>query len=439
MAFSVKLKINTQRIDANNYAALFFQVLIDSKKTTVKLDLRWSVQHFNEEKEEIFARNKKDNDLNDYQIIIQMKRSEINEIFKYYRLSNKPLDIPTFEAEILNAKSRTDFIQFFKNEINTRFDGGTIGKQTKKNNGSSLKMLERFKPSIAFRDISKKTVEDYQKFITRQTTPTGKHYRINTIAKFLSDFKAYLTYAKEASIIFDNPFENIKITTTEGSITFLKKNELLKIWDYYYSTNIKENHKIILRHFLFGCLTGLRHSDLERITWREIKQGNELEFEPYKTRKLQKTVNVPLCQPAKDLIETIKGNLFRVYVLQKSNSLLKEVAAICGIFKNLTTHVARHTFATQFLENGGQLQVLKELMGHTKIETTMIYVHVTNEHKHRQILLLDNIFISADKKKTPLENDSRGEYKSLKFALQNSRNVSQRSNSIRCNPCIMVN
>lgn len=392
MAFSVKLKINTQRQDKDGIAALFFQVLINSKKTTVSLDLAWDVRFFDDEKGILIARKKKDLDIDDYQMLIDMKRNEINEVFKFYRLANKPLTIEIFKAEIDNVKSRLDFIEFWKKKIQSRFDEQLISKQTQKNNNSSLKMLLNFKKSLLFKDINKKTIEDFRNFIRRQTSPTGKHYRINTIAKYLSDLKTYLEFARQEGIVFENPFQDIQIQTAKGSIIYLNHAELIKLWEYFGDKTIPENHKIVLRPFLFACFCGLRHSDLERITWREIRQNSELEFEPYKTRDLQKSINVPLCQQARKLIESEKGNLFRVYTNQKANTILKVIATNCQIFKNLTTHVARHTFATQFLEAGGKLEVLKELLGHTKIETTMIYVHVTAEQKRKQINLLDNLF-----------------------------------------------
>ncbi|MCU0336413.1 MAG: site-specific integrase [Sediminibacterium sp.] len=392
MAFSVKLKINTQRQDKNGEAALFFQVLINSKKTTVALDLSWDVRFFDEEKGILLARSKKDADIDDYQMLIDMKRNDINEVFKFYRLANKILTIEVFKAEINNVKSRLDFIEFWRKKIQSRFDEQLISRQTMKNNNSSLKMLLNFRQSLLFKDINKKTIEDFRNFIRRQISPTGKHYRINTIAKYLSDLKTYLEFAKQEGIVFENPFTDIQIQTAKGSIVYLNYDELMRLWKYFQDSTIPENHQIVLRPFLFACLSGLRHSDLERITWREIRQNNELQFEPYKTRELQKSINVPLCGKARELIQTKSGKLFKVYSNQKANEILKKIASNCQIFKNLTTHVARHTFATQFLESGGKLEVLKELLGHTKIETTMIYVHVTDEQKRKQINLLDKLF-----------------------------------------------
>lgn len=391
MKFSVKLKINRQRVSRNNEASLFFQVLIDDTKTTIPLDLKWNIQYFDDACSMILPISKKDVNFNDYKLLIEVKRNEINEVFKYYRLADKTLTAEILKNELKNMKSREDFIVFFKSMINNRFEKGLISEQTRKNNNSSLKMLERFQSEIRFKDINQDLIMNYQIFIKRQKSPTGKSYRINTVAKYLTDMKCYLAFARNEGIVFDDPFKGRTIATSKGSIVSLDSNEVKALWEYFNSNNISETHKTVLRPFLFSCFTGLRHSDLERVSHKNVKKNKDLEFEPYKTRELQKQVVVPLCEKAFELIQNQKGELFRVYSNQKANERLKEIADNCNICKNISTHVARHTFATQFLEQGGKLEVLKELLGHSKIETTMVYVHVTLEHKRAQIGLMDNI------------------------------------------------
>lgn len=391
MKFSVKLKINKQRINKNQVASLYFQVIIGELVTTIPVNLKWSALHFDKTSEMITPTSKSDVDYHDYKLIIEVKRNEIIEVIKFYRLANKPLTIDILKDELKNMKSREDFILFFRTMINKRFEKGLILEQTRKNNNSSLKMLERFQSEIKFKDINQDLITNYQIFIKRQKSPTGKSYRINTVAKYLTDMKCYLAFARHEGIVFDDPFEGKTIVTSKGSIVYLDRNEIKALWDYFSSDHISEPHKIVLRPFLFACFTGLRHSDLERVTHKNVKKNKDLEFEPYKTRELQKQVVVPLCKKAFELIQNQKGELFRVYSNQKANERLKEIADNCNIYKNISTHVARHTFATQFLEQGGKLEVLKELLGHSKIETTMVYVHVTLEQKRNQINLMNNI------------------------------------------------
>ena len=97
----------------------------------------------------------------------------------------------------------------------------------------------------------------------------------------------------------------------------------------------------------------------------------------------------------KALIE--KDGFFENHITnQAANRTLKDIFKNLSIRKRITFHTSRHTFATQFLINGGQIQNLKEHLGHSKIETTMIYVHIVEKHLNEDISNLDNILKFID-------------------------------------------
>lgn len=96
-------------------------------------------------------------------------------------------------------------------------------------------------------------------------------------------------------------------------------------------------------------------------------------------------MNVPLLDIPKMILEKYKGKLPDGKILpiisnQKLNAYLKEIADVCGVKKNLTFHLARHTFATTvYLCNGGTIEALSKILGHKHISTTQIYAEVTNK------------------------------------------------------------
>lgn len=70
-------------------------------------------------------------------------------------------------------------------------------------------------------------------------------------------------------------------------------------------------------------------------------------------------------------------------------SLLKEIADLCGINKNITFHLARHTFATTTtLAKGVPIETVSKMLGHTNIETTQIYARITNEKIRKDMEVL---------------------------------------------------
>ena len=77
---------------------------------------------------------------------------------------------------------------------------------------------------------------------------------------------------------------------------------------------------------------------------------------------------------------------------QKMNSYLKEIADFCGIKKNLTTHVARHTFATMMLTLGADLYTVSKLLGHTSVRMTQVYAKIINQKKDEAVNLVNGLF-----------------------------------------------
>ena len=83
---------------------------------------------------------------------------------------------------------------------------------------------------------------------------------------------------------------------------------------------------------------------------------------------------------------------------QKLNAYLKEIADVCGIKKNLTFHLARHTFATTTtLAKGVPIETVSKMLGHTNIETTQIYARITNNKISSDMQGLDKKFVGIEK------------------------------------------
>jgi len=143
-----------------------------------------------------------------------------------------------------------------------------------------------------------------------------------------------------------------------------------------------------LRPFLFACYTGLRFSDVATIERSHLQEGRILKPMFKGSEQSPKMVDVPLTRPALEMIAN-GGLPLVIHTDQHINRTLKQVAAAAGIAKRVTFHVARHSFATLFLEAGGSVEVLKELLGHGSLSVTMVYVHVAGERKQSQMAMME--------------------------------------------------
>jgi site-specific recombinase XerD len=202
--------------------------------------------------------------------------------------------------------------------------------------------------------------------------------------KHVKALKKIINLALANGYIKVNPFLNYKIKIKDVERNCLSREELKKIIDKEISIKRLD---IIRDLFIFQCYTGLSFSDLAALTEYNIQK--KLDGSKWIYINRQKTnvkCIIPILQAAEDIINKytesterkVNNLLLPVPSNQKMNAYLKEVAIICGINKNLHSHLARHTFATTVtLENGVSIEAVSNLLGHKKIQTTQIYSKVT--------------------------------------------------------------
>lgn len=145
-----------------------------------------------------------------------------------------------------------------------------------------------------------------------------------------------------------------------------------------------------MRIFLFSCFTGLRYSDIESLSWSNIKD-NTITLE---TKKTSTHVVIPMNDQALALLpEGVKrGKVFSCPDNSSCRKYLLSWAKKNGIDKNISFHTARHTFATLSIQGGVDLFVVSKLLGHHNITTTQIYADLVDSKKHEAVQKLNSIF-----------------------------------------------
>lgn len=184
-----------------------------------------------------------------------------------------------------------------------------------------------------------------------------------------------------------DPYINYKPKTQKVHRVALTKEELNALAEKQITI---ERLKLVKDIFLFSCYTGLAYVDVRKLKRSEIIKGIDGENWIYTNRQKTDTLSrIPLLPPALAIMKayqehpqcTVEDCLLPVMSNQKMNAYLKEISDLCGITKNLTFHIARHTFATTVtLNNGVPIESVAKMMGHTSIKTTQIYAKVM-DHK----------------------------------------------------------
>ena len=249
---------------------------------------------------------------------------------------------------------------------------------------------------IPIREITPIFITDFELYL-RTACKCG----YNTAAKFLLFLKSIIIVARNNGILTKDPFANYKIQMKKVDRGYLTEDEIKIILK---KKMVSERLEHVRDLFIFSCFTGLAYSDVANLREENIRKSFDGKL--WIMTKRQKTntdVNVPLLDIPKMILKKYKGKLPNGKILpvisnQKLNAYLKEIADICGIKKNLTFHLARHTFATTTtLAKGVPIETVSKMLGHTNIETTQIYARITNSKIGNDMQGLDKKFVGIEK------------------------------------------
>lgn len=218
-------------------------------------------------------------------------------------------------------------------------------------------------------------VIDFNSFLTSEYEGCTN----NTSVKYLTYLKKVVNLAVRLGWVPTNPLKGFRPETKPVVRQFLTEDEVRSIEE---KDLRMERLNLVRDIFLFSCYTSISYADVYALTPANI--GTYMDGHQFIKIERQKTLTsatIPLMEKALALIAKYDGHplcadtgrLFPVYANQKCNSYLKEIADLCGIRKNLTFHVARHTFATIALNRGMPLEVLRDILGHKSVKMTEIY------------------------------------------------------------------
>jgi site-specific recombinase XerD len=207
----------------------------------------------------------------------------------------------------------------------------------------------------------------------------------NTTVKYIRNLRKIIRMALSNDYIKLDPFRNIRYSLKEVNRAYLTDSELKLLINKEFSNERLSRIKDI---FLFCCFTGLAFSDVKSLTKENITNG--ISNQRWLRTKRKKTGNpseIPLLQVPFTIIKKyendpiclLKQKLLPVGSNQRMNAYLKEIADLCDIKKNLTTHTARHTFATTVtLTHGVSMEAVSKMLGHSSISTTKQYARIVD-------------------------------------------------------------
>ena len=324
-----------------------------------------------------------------------------------------PVTTETLKSKILGVDDRERMIIPIYQNHNDKIED-LIG------NGYAYGTLERFKISLKHlqefilwkynvSDISITKI-DYA-FITEFEfyLRSIKKCNNNTAVKYVRNFRKIIKICLDNDWFVKDPCGRYEGKMKEVERDFLTEEELSRIYTKRFSS---ERLTLVKDIFIFSCYTGLAYVDVKGLRKDHIAIGIDGEKWIFKNRQKTDTKSkIPVLPIAQEIIEKYsdhpkclnEDSILPILTNQKMNAYLKEIGDLCEITKEITFHMARHTFATSVtLTNGVPIETVSKMLGHKNIQTTQHYAKILDKKVSEDMQVLRNKFSM-----TPIQKEQK--------------------------------
>lgn len=306
------------------------------------------------------------------------------------RLQNK--EIYTLANNILSIR-RADYVQgryrmksdrkgaillldYYSKLMENRYEE----KSNYDNWDAALRHLEKFCPTnFQLKDMSVEFVQNFKKYLDKKAnTKGGTPLSLNTKYSYFNKFKAALRQAYDENYLETNYAKSVKaFDQAESTREYLVQSELQAM------INARCKYPVLKNAFIFSCLTGLRWSDINKLTWSEVREEDSKARIIYRQKKTDGLEYLYISDQARNLLGKRVAQNDRVFKgLKYGAHFNAEILRWCmraGITKHITFHSARHTNAVLLLENGADIYTVSKRLGHREVRTTEIYTKIIDK------------------------------------------------------------
>lgn len=385
--FKVLFFIKKTKLLKNGEASVCMRITVNGARAETNIRKSVEPSLWNQAKECVKGKSRKACDLNTY---LENARIRLHQLFCEMEEQGLPITARLLQASFFGQEKATEEIRTIIGTMQEHNDQcrALVGKDyaliTVRRYESCKRYLAELirqkydKEDLPLTEINGELVRAFEFYLK-----TEKECQQNTVIRYMKCLKKITNLALANEWISKDPFVGIKFQEKEVIREFLTMDELFTI---YHKEFPLERITVVRDVFIFAAFTGLAFIDVQQLAPEHIVEdanGNLWIRKPRQKTKnmcniplldipmeiLRKYANHPTCQKKKVLLP--------VPCNQKMNSYLKEIADLCMIKKNLTTHTARHSYATSVcLANGVSIENVAKMLGHSNIKMTQHYARV---------------------------------------------------------------
>ena len=383
MKIIINFSLRKNRESADGKSPIYVRFTIKNKRVDLSTGIFAPQDQWDENKQHLKGKIPGTRVLNER---LDKMKTEIQDIYNQLRSSGEEFDATTVKNRLLNSEESKGVLfvfDYYLNSILAKLNKG-YSMETYKHYKSSRKRLSEFintqlkKTDIPIQSINYKFLDSFDIFIKKDF-----NNQQNTAWNYHKHLRRVLNLAISLDYIDKNPYSKFKVGLDETHREILSMEELKRIE----GKNIQIERLSVVRDiFIFACYTGLSFSDIAKLSRIHLQHGADgKEWIIIDRSKTNNRCRIPILPKAREILKRYedypkisnKDILLPVLTNQKMNSYLKELGDICDINKNITMHIARHTFATSVtLSNGVPIETVSKILGHASLKTTQIYAKV---------------------------------------------------------------
>ena len=403
-SFKVLFFIKKAKLLKNGEASVCMRITVNGAR--VETNIRKSIEPalWNQAKECAKGKSRKSCDLNAY---IEEARIKLHGIFNELESEGIPIHARLLQEKFFGQDKEPEVIRTIIGTMQEHNDQcrELVGKDyaliTVRRYESCKRYLAELikqkygKEDLPLTEVNGELVRAFEFYLK-----TEKECQQNTVIRYMKCLKKITNLALANEWITKDPFIGIKFHEKEVIREFLTMDELLTIYNKKFSL---ERITVVRDVFIFAVYTGLAFIDVYNLRSEHISEDSNGNLWIVKAReKTNNLCNIPLLNIPKQILEKYKDNpycldkgvMLPVPCNQKMNSYLKEIADLCGIRKNLTTHTARHSFASVIaLANNVSLPNVSKMLGHSSTRMTQHYAKVLDQSILKDMQNVENLLL----------------------------------------------
>ncbi len=397
---SILFYIKKAKADLQGHANIYLRITLGGKRAECSINRKIDVNLWDKKYQKALGNSATAQEVNREIDFIRNKIYKIEQEFQRTEKVYTAIDLR--DSFLGRDKKYKMLLEIFKEHndkvdslIGKDFAAGTAERyRTCKKHVAGFIKLKYKKNDIPVQDVDHKFITGLEYYL--KTTRKCAH---NSAIKYITNFKKIIRIAHANDWIDKDPFLHWKAKLKIVEREFLTEEEIQRIIELNFKMERLEQVRDI---FIFCCFTGLAYADVKKLNRGDIVLGSDgEEWVKTKRSKTDTRSNIPILPIAKTIIEKYKNNellkekdlVLPVLSNQKMNAYIKEIATLAGITKNLTFHLARHTFATTVtLTNGVPIESVSKMLGHTNLKTTQHYAKILDMKVSKDMEILRNKF-----------------------------------------------